>query len=72
MALAVAENRQILVLDEFAADQDPNFRKKFYYEILPDLKKMGFTIIAVTHDEQYFNHCDRRYNMTNGCILEVE
>lgn len=72
LALAVAENRQILVLDEFAADQDPNFRKKFYHEILPDLKKMDFTIIVVTHDEQYFTYCDRRYNMTNGCIVEVE
>ena len=43
---AILEQKKILVLDEWAADQDPVFRRKFYYEILPKLKKE--TIIAIT------------------------
>lgn len=49
------EDKSILILDEWAADQDPSFRKVFYEEILPDLQKKGKTIIAITHDDSYFH-----------------
>ncbi|MFP3740652.1 ATP-binding cassette domain-containing protein, partial [Burkholderia sp. SIMBA_019] len=35
---AYLEQRPVMVLDEWAADQDPTFRRIFYTEILPDLK----------------------------------
>ncbi|MEP5728224.1 MAG: ATP-binding cassette domain-containing protein [Sulfitobacter sp.] len=66
LALALAEDRQILILDEWAADQDPETRKRFYREILPSLKMAGKTILAATHDEQYFDCCDRRMHMVAG------
>lgn len=66
LALALAEQRPILVLDEWAADQDPETRKRFYEEILPSLKVEGRTIFAITHDEQYFHLCDRRLHMIEG------
>lgn len=66
LALALAEDREILVLDEWAADQDPATRKRFYDEILPDLKKAGKTIILVTHDERYFDRSDVRLHMEEG------
>ncbi len=31
------EERPVLVFDEWAADQDPAFRRVFYTELLPDL-----------------------------------
>lgn len=68
---AILEKRPILVLDEWAADQDPYFRKKFYTEILPDLKKRGITVIAVTHDDHYFEMADRRLHLENGKLSEV-
>ncbi|EXJ16193.1 ATP-binding cassette domain-containing protein [Imhoffiella purpurea] len=70
LALALAEQRQILVLDEWAADQDPATRRRFYHEILPRLKAEGLTILAVTHDDSYFDCCDRRLHMAEGRITE--
>ena len=72
LALALAEDRPVLILDEWAADQDPQTRRRFYQEILPALKKSGKTILAATHDEQYFQYCDRHVHMTSGKLkLEV-
>ncbi|MFM7857020.1 MAG: ATP-binding cassette domain-containing protein, partial [Flammeovirgaceae bacterium] len=45
---ALLEDKPILVLDEWAAEQDPEFRKFFYFELLPLLRKEGKTIIAIT------------------------
>ena len=33
--LALAEERDIILLDEWAADQDPHFRREFYQVLLP-------------------------------------
>jgi putative ATP-binding cassette transporter len=70
LALALAEARPILVLDEWAADQDPETRKRFYEEILPMLRAEGRTIFAITHDEQYFGFCDRRLHMVEGRLVQ--
>ncbi|WP_167852124.1 cyclic peptide export ABC transporter [Hymenobacter elongatus] len=70
---ALLEAKPLLVLDEWAADQDPYFRKKFYTQIVPELKEAGFTIIAITHDDKYYNCADMRYKMEDGKLVqEVE
>ncbi|WP_459987427.1 ATP-binding cassette domain-containing protein [Komagataeibacter kakiaceti] len=48
---ALAEHRPVLMLDEWAADQDPVFRRVFYTEILPELKAAGRTLIVISHDD---------------------
>lgn len=68
---ALLEQRPVLMLDEWAADQDPHFRRKFYREILPELKRRGLTIIAVTHDDHYFDAADRRLHMDEGRFRDV-
>lgn len=70
MILALLENKPILVLDEWAADQDPHFRKYFYENLLPKLKEEGKTIIAVTHDDAYFKHADRIIKFDYGQIVK--
>ena len=70
LIFALLENKPILVLDEWAADQDPHFRKFFYEELIPKLKKEGKTIIAVTHDDAYFNHADRIIKFDYGQIVK--
>lgn len=70
MILALLENKPILVLDEWAADQDPHFRKYFYEILLPKLKEEGKTIIAVTHDDAYFKHADRIIKFDYGQIVK--
>ncbi len=69
---AVLEDKPILILDEFAADQDPDFRRYFYEEILLELKEKGKTVIAVTHDDHYFHVADRVLKMDFGQLLKVD
>jgi putative ATP-binding cassette transporter len=68
---ALLEHKPILVLDEWAADQDPQFRRKFYREVLPELKRRGLTIVAVTHDDEYFDLAGRRLHMEEGRLSEL-
>ncbi len=65
---AILEDKPILVLDEFAADQDPQFRQYFYETLLEEVRNMGKTIIAVTHDDHYFHVADRIWKMDEGRI----
>jgi putative ATP-binding cassette transporter len=53
-------------LDEWAADQDPEFRHEFYVNIIPKLREMGKTIIAITHDDHYYERADHVLLMSNG------
>ncbi len=73
LALIVTEleNKPVLVLDEWAADQDPHFRRIFYEVLLPELKARGKIIICVTHDERWFHLADRMYKMNEGRIEVV-
>lgn len=68
---ALLEDRPLLVLDEWAADQDPRFRKRFYREILPALRAEGRTVIAITHDDHYFDAADRRLHLEAGILREI-
>ena len=70
MIFALLEKKPILILDEWAADQDPHFRKYFYENLLPKLKSEGKTIIAVTHDDAYFKHADRIVKFDYGQIVK--
>ncbi len=72
LMLALLEQRDILVLDEWAADQDPQFRRAFYRELLPLLKASGRTIVAITHDDSYFDLADRVLHMESGRLIELD
>ncbi|WP_250513796.1 cyclic peptide export ABC transporter [Caballeronia sp. INDeC2] len=67
---AYLERRPVMVLDEWAADQDPTFRRIFYSEILPDLKRQGKTLIVISHDDRYFSAADRYIRLEEGRIIE--
>jgi len=60
------------VLDEFAADQDPGFRRSFYDTILPLLTQRGLTIVAVTHDERYATAASVHRVMQDGRLINIE
>jgi putative pyoverdin transport system ATP-binding/permease protein len=67
---SVLESKPVLVLDEWAADQDPRFRRKFYEVILPSLKKRGITIIGATHDDRWFDIADNQLHLADGQISQ--
>lgn len=68
---SLLEDKQVYVFDEWAADQDPEFRKKFYNVFLDDMRTMGKTVVAVSHDDQYFRKADRIVKMDEGKIVAV-
>jgi putative ATP-binding cassette transporter len=74
LALLVSymEDRPVYLFDEWAADQDPEFRKFFYHTLLPDLKNRGKCVIAITHDDRYFNLADQVIKMELGKIVKSE
>lgn len=67
---ALAEERDILLLDEWAAEQDPEFRRHFYTELIPLWRAQGKTILAITHDDQYFHCADRIIALRQGQLVE--
>lgn len=71
LLLAVVEKRGFMLLDEWAADQDPQFRRYFYRELLEHLHNLGVTIFAISHDDHYFEHADRLLEMKEGRMHEL-
>jgi putative pyoverdin transport system ATP-binding/permease protein len=65
---AYMENRPIYLFDEWAADQDPQFKAIFYFEIVPELKARGKTVFVISHDDQYYSLGDRLIKMKDGQI----
>lgn len=66
LLLTYLEDRPICLFDEWAADQDPEYRRHFYHEILPELKARGKCIIAITHDDRYFHLADTLIKLERG------
>jgi cyclic peptide transporter len=65
------EGHPIYLFDEVAADQDPGFRKFFYRDLLQRMKEEGKIVIAITHDDHYFDVADRIIKMDMGKIETV-
>lgn len=69
---AIMEDKPTFIFDEVAADQDPEFRKYFYERILVELKEQSKTIIAASHDDNYFHAADRIVRMEYGSIVDIQ
>ncbi len=68
---SILEDKPIMLLDEWAANQDPHFKEKFYLEIVPKLKEKGKTVILISHDDHYYHVADRIVKMRAGSIDEI-
>lgn len=71
LALLVSylEDRPAYIFDEWASDQDAEFRKFFYKTLLPELKARGKAVVAITHDDKYFDEADKIIKMNMGKIV---
>ena len=65
---AYLEDRPIYVFDEWAADQDPLFKEIFYFNLLPELKARGKTVVVISHDDHYYHVGDRIIKLDYGKI----
>lgn len=72
LIVSLLDNRPIIVFDELAADQDPEFRRFLYEALFPKLKASGVTVIAATHDDRYFHVADRVIKMEYGMVAHVQ
>lgn len=70
LLISIFENKPVVVLDEWAADQDPYFKEVFYCHILPELKAQNKIVIIVSHDEKYFGCADRIFKLSDGQMKE--
>jgi putative ATP-binding cassette transporter len=66
---AYLEDRPIYLFDEWAADQDPLFKHVFYYELLPELKARGKTVLVISHDDRFYEVGDRIIKLDYGKIV---
>jgi putative ATP-binding cassette transporter len=73
LIVSMLEKRPIMILDEWTAEQDPEFRRKFYDELLPEMLQAGATVVVITHDDRYLDELHlpaRRIRMDEGRIVE--
>lgn len=70
LLISYIDDRPIYLFDEWAADQDPEFRNYFYTALLPEMKSMGKCVIAITHDDRYFYVADKVIKMDMGTVTE--
>jgi putative pyoverdin transport system ATP-binding/permease protein len=68
---AYLEDKPVYLFDEWAADQDPAFKRVFYAELLPELKARGKTVIVISHDDAYFHYADRVIKLADGHVESV-
>jgi putative ATP-binding cassette transporter len=69
---AYLEDRPVYIFDEWAADQDPEYKHVFYHELLPQLRARGRTVIVITHDDRFFHLGDRIIKLEDGQLVEAE
>ena len=72
LLVALLQDRDMYVFDEWAADQDPEFRCVFYEQILPELKRRNKLVLAITHDDRYFHCADALIKMERGQRVAAE
>ncbi|HEX8691003.1 MAG TPA: cyclic peptide export ABC transporter [Longimicrobium sp.] len=69
---AYLEDRPIYIFDEWAADQDPQFKEVFYRELLPELAARGKAVVVISHDDRYYHLAHRVVKLDYGRIVPVE
>ena len=67
---AYLEDRPFYLFDEWASDQDPQFKEVFYRRLLPDLKACGKAVVVITHDDRYFSLADRVIKLDYGKLVQ--
>jgi putative ATP-binding cassette transporter len=70
LVTAYLEDRPIYVFDEWAADQDPQYKEIFYKTLLPDLRERGKLVVVITHDDRYFHLGNQVIKLEDGKGVE--
>lgn len=71
LLISYIDDKEIILFDEWAADQEPEFRKYFYDTLIHELKRKNKCVIAITHDDHYFHYADKIIKMDMGKIDNI-
>jgi putative ATP-binding cassette transporter len=71
LVIAYLEDRPYYVFDEWAADQDPEYKEIFYCKLLPDFRNRGRGVVVITHDDRYFHLGTRVMKLQNGQMVDT-
>ena len=72
LARAIAINPQVMLLDEPLSNLDPKLREEMRFEIKDLQRRLGFTIVFVTHDQaEAMAISDRMLVMRDGVLQQV-
>jgi len=71
---AYLEDKPVIILDEWAENQDPAFKEVFYNELLGELKALGKLVIVISHEAQFYGVADRVITLSasNDSVTGVE
>lgn len=69
LILCLLQDRPVIVFDEWAADQDPGFRARFYEVVVPRLRADGKALLVISHDDQFFDVADDTLALAHGRVL---
>jgi putative ATP-binding cassette transporter len=72
LMFAYLDDKPIIILDEWAADQDPNFKEIFYKDILREFKDRRKLVVVISHDDRYFGVSDRTVRLERGKIATAD
>ncbi len=71
LLISYLDDRPIYVFDEWAADQDPTFKKVFYEELVPELRDAGKCVVVISHDDRYYHMADHLVKLDGGKIAHT-
>lgn len=63
---AYLENKGVYLFDEWAADQEPDFKRYFYCDLLQKLKAAGKVVVVISHDDRFFHLADQVLTLERG------
>jgi putative pyoverdin transport system ATP-binding/permease protein len=72
LLVAMLEDRPVYVFDEWAADQDPEYKEVFYGQVLPELRRRGKLVLVISHDDRYYHSGDRCLELKEGKLRARE
>ncbi len=67
---AFVTDRPVYAFDEWAANQDPVFKRVFYRTLLPELRRRGKLVVVISHDDGFFDSADRILHLVDGKLVD--
>ncbi|MGH1491267.1 MAG: cyclic peptide export ABC transporter [Acidimicrobiales bacterium] len=68
---AFVSDKPVYAFDEWAANQDPVFKRVFYRTLLPELRRRGKLVVVISHDDGFFDGADRVLHLTDGKLVST-